>query len=166
MKQNNSGGFLRGASFFAIGTLAGLLLAIGLHTLMAVTSGGSFETAYLLDLPSWLLGLLVGLLGFFYGLIGYYGLVRGMIWQVIGTLAGATVVTLIRLIQNLTSADKVSVWEPKAFGFTEPAWVFGAFIGAICFLAGVGAITDWYKWAMGESIPDHIEDQPGWQKYH
>lgn len=161
MKQNNSGGFLRGASFFVIGTLAGLLLAIALHTLM----GGGFVVTYLTDLPSWLLGLFVGLLGFFFGLIGYYGLVRGLVWQIVGTLSGATVITIIRLILNLTSAEKVSVWEPKAFGFVEPAWVFGAFIGAICFLIGVGAVTDWYKWAMGESISDHIEDQPGWQKY-
>ena len=165
MKQNNSGGFIRGASFFAIGTIAGLVLAIALHTLMAVTSGSQFEVAYLWDLPSWLMALFIGLFGFFFGLIGYYGVVRGLTWQIIGTLSGATLVTVIRLIQNAVGPERVSFWEPKLFGFTEPAWVFGVLIGALSFLAGVGAVTDWFKWAMGETTPDHIVDPPGWKKY-
>lgn len=165
MKQNNSLGFSRGATFFVFGTLAGVILAIILHSAMAAVSGAGFTVSYLSDLPSWLLGLFVGLLGFFFGLIGYQGLVRGLVWQIFGTLGGATFVTIIRLVQNLLSKEKVSVWEPAAFGFTEPAWVFGALMGAICFIIGVGAITDWFKWAMGESTPDHIADQPGWQKY-
>ena len=165
MKQNNSLGFSRGATFFVIGTLAGVILAIILHTAMAAVTGAGFSIAYLWDLPSWLLGLFIGLLGFFFGLIGYQGAVRGLVWQVVGTLGGATFVTIIRLVQNLFSKEKVSVWEPANFGFTEPAWVFGALMGAIAFIIGVGAITDWFKWAMGESTPDHIEDKAGWQKY-
>lgn len=169
MKQNNSWGLRRGVIFFVCGTLAGVLLAVGLHTLMAATSGAQSEISisYLYDLPSWLLGLFIGLLGFFFGLIGYYGVVRGLVWQVVGTLSGATLVTLIRFVQNLflAEAERITVWEPRAFGFTEPAWVFGAAIGALCFLVGVGSVSDWFTWAMGGSTPDHIADQPGWQKY-
>ncbi len=165
MAQNNSQGFLRGSLYFLIGTIVGVLLAIGLHTGMALDSGGSFDVAYLWDLPSWLLGLLIGLLAFFYGLLGYYGVVRGLVWQVVGTLVGAGFVTLIRFLLNTFANAKYTVFEPKTFGFTEPAWVAGAVVGALAFLVGVGAVTDWMKSAAGQSTPDHVEDQPSWQKY-
>ncbi len=168
MKQNNSQGLQHGLLYFVIGTSAGASLAIGLHTWMALISGGSFEVAYLWDLPSWLLGIFVGLFGFFFGLVGYYGLVRGLAWQIVGTLLGAGFVTLMSFILNLFAKEgdtKYTVFDPSTFGFSEPAWVVGAAVGALAFLVGVGAVTDWMKWAAGESTSDHIEDQPGWQKY-
>ena len=168
MTKNNSRGFLRGLLYFIVGTLAGTLLAIGLHTSMALLNGASFEIAYLWDLPSWLLGIFVGLFGFFFGLIGYYGVVRGLAWQIIGTLLGAGFVTLMSFVLNLFAKEddtKYTVFDPGTFGFSEPAWVVGAAIGALAFLVAVGAVTDWMKWAAGESTSDHIEDQPGWQKY-
>ena len=101
MTKNNSRGLLHGLLYFAAGTVAGTLLAIGLHTWMSFISGGGFEAAYLWDLPSWLLGAFVGLLAFLYGLVGYYGVVRGLVWQIIGTLLGAGFVTLMSLLLNL-----------------------------------------------------------------
>lgn len=165
MNQNNSRGLLRGLLFFVIGTLAGALLAIVVHTAAAAANGESFQVAYLWDLPSWLLGTLVGILGFFYGVVGYYGIVRGMVWQVVGTLVGAGFVTLMSFVLNTFAGGKYTIFQPSTFGFTEPAWVVGAIIGALSFLIGVGAVTDWMKWAAGISTPDHVEDEPGWRKY-
>ncbi|PWH11882.1 MAG: cytochrome C oxidase subunit I [Anaerolineae bacterium] len=106
-----------------------------------------------------MLGLLLGTLGFFYGLLGYYGIVRGLVFQVVGTLAGILLVSAIRAALGL------SFFDPAKFGFHEGAWVFGALVGAVAFLAGVGALTDWWKWAKGEATSDHHEDVPGWRKY-
>jgi cytochrome c oxidase subunit 1 len=132
---------------------------------MSFASGGSFEVAYLWDLPSWLLGFFVGLLAFFYGLIGYWGIVRGFVWQIVGTLCGAGFVTLMSFLLNTFANGKYTVFEPKSFGFTEPAWVLGAAVGALSFLVGVGAVTDWMKWAAGIPTPDHVPDEPGGRKY-
>ncbi len=107
------------------------------------------------------LGGLFSLLGaavfFFLGLVGYRGITRGLVFQVVGTLVGGFFVTGIRALMGL-----------KTFGgffFTEPAWVFGALVGTLSFLAGVGALTDWFKWAKGETTPDHHEDPEGFVKY-
>src|SRR5688572_20549924 len=51
------------------------------------------------------------------------------------------------------------------FFFTEPAWVVGALVGVVSFIFGVGAVSDWMKWARGIDTPEHHEDEPGWQKY-
>ncbi len=155
MKQSSSGSFTRGLIFFVVGTLAGYGLGILAHVL----TSGAFDPAFLSDVPSWMLGFLLGALGFFWGLLGYFGIVRGLVFEVVGTLAGALLVSGIRAAMGLEA------FNPNTFGFTEPAWVFGGFVGAICFLIGVGAVTDWWKWAMGESTPDHHADIPGWRKY-
>jgi len=73
-----------------------------------------------------------------------YGLVRGVIWQIIGTAAGVGFVTIIRLLLGLG-------WR------AEPAWVFGGLIGILSFLVGVGAFRDWWKMAMGEHVPEAHE---------
>ncbi|MFN3741042.1 MAG: cbb3-type cytochrome c oxidase subunit I [Anaerolineales bacterium] len=85
------------------------------------------------------------------------GLTRGLIWQIIGTLAGALLVTAIRAIMGLDP------WGN--FLFSEAAWVVGGLTGVIAFVAGVGALTDWFKWALGEETPEFREDPPGWEKY-
>ncbi len=85
-------------------------------------------------------------------------LMRGLLWQLIGTLAGAGLVTGIRALMGLSVTD--------AFFFTEPAWVMGGFLGAITFLFGSGVTSDWVKWARGIDTPDHYEDRfGGWLKY-
>lgn len=85
------------------------------------------------------------------------GLIRGLIWQVIGTIAGALLVTMIRAVMGLNP------WGN--FLFSEAAWVVGGLTGVIAFVAGVGALTDWFKWALGEETPEFREDPPGWEKY-
>lgn len=85
------------------------------------------------------------------------GLIRGLIWQVIGTFAGALFVTMIRAVMGLNP------WGN--FLFSEAAWVVGGLTGVIAFVAGVGALTDWFKWALGEETPEFREDPPGWEKY-
>lgn len=85
------------------------------------------------------------------------GLVRGLFAQVIGTVAGGLFISAIRALMGLPAFDK--------FFFSEPAWVFGGLVGAISFLAGVGALTDWFKQAMGETVHEHHAEDRRWQRY-
>ena len=84
-------------------------------------------------------------------------LIRGLLWQLAGLLVGAAFVTLIRLLLHLNPLGQ--------FFFSEPAWVFGAFLGVLSFLVGSGVLTDWFRWAKGEETPQHREDPEGWIKY-
>jgi cytochrome c oxidase subunit I len=83
------------------------------------------------------------------------GLVRGLLFQVIGTVAGMLLVIIIRLILGL-----------PAWG-AEPAWVVGALFGVIAFIYGTGILNDWIKLAKGEDTPEHPEDAhpSGWARY-
>jgi cytochrome c oxidase subunit I len=84
----------------------------------------------------------------------YTGLLTGLIWQVMGTLLGIGIVTLVRLLMGLPA------WK------AEPAAVFGALLGALFFMYGVGALDDWLKWANGEETQDHVDDSAlGWRRY-
>jgi cytochrome c oxidase subunit 1 len=107
------------------------------------------------------LGGLFALLGaavmFFFGLVGYQGITRGLIFQVVGTLVGGFFVTGIRAVMGLSTFG--------GFFFSEPAWVFGGLVGVIAFTIGVGALSDWFKWAKGEETPDHHEDPKSFVKY-
>ena len=71
------------------------------------------------------------------------GLLRGIIAQAVGTALGMVLVMLIRVLQGKPA------WE------AEPVIVIGALIGGVCFLIGVGALKDWFKWAKGEETPMH-----------
>lgn len=85
-------------------------------------------------------------------------LVRGLFWQLIGILAGAGLVTGIRVLMGLNATD--------TFFFTEPAWVVGGLVSAIFFLVGSGVTSDWIKWARGIDTPEHHEEHhTGWEKY-
>lgn len=84
------------------------------------------------------------------------GLVRGLVGQVLGTLAGFVIVMAIRLMAGL---------EPWA---TEPCWVVGMLVGGIGFLIGVGALDDWSQWWMGKETPFRHGPPPGkpaWTRY-
>jgi cytochrome c oxidase subunit 1 len=84
------------------------------------------------------------------------GFFRGILFQFTGLLLGMGFVTLVRWLLQLPA------WK------AEPAWVFGAFLGVIGFLIGVGAFSDWFRWAKGESTPDHHEWDPNiprWVRY-
>ncbi|HTX90946.1 MAG TPA: cbb3-type cytochrome c oxidase subunit I [Anaerolineales bacterium] len=77
------------------------------------------------------------------------GLVRGLIWQVIGTAFGIGLVTGVRALMRLPA------WK------AEPAVVVGALFGALFFLYGVGVLDDWLKWANGEETSDEEVDETG-----
>jgi cytochrome c oxidase subunit I len=83
------------------------------------------------------------------------GLVRGLLFQVIGTIAGMLLVVIIRLIVGL-----------PAWG-AEPAWVVGALFGVVAFVVGTGILNDWIDLAKGEETPEHPEDAhpSGWARY-
>ncbi len=84
------------------------------------------------------------------------GLLRGIIAQAVGTALGMVLVMLIRVLQGKAAWD------------AEPVIVIGALIGGVCFLIGVGALTDWFKWARGKETPMHHgppEDRPAWTRY-
>jgi cytochrome c oxidase subunit I len=81
------------------------------------------------------------------------GLVRGLIAMVIGHLLGMGLITLIRALMGLEA------WSP------EPAWVLGGVFGTVAFMYGVGSISDWLKWAKGETTQDHHDDEPGLGKF-
>lgn len=83
-----------------------------------------------------------------------YGIVRGLIGQIIGWAAGIGLVTGIRALMGL--------------GYkAEPAWVAGAALGVIGFLIAIGAFRDWFAWAKGEETPDpeEIHEEPGVKRY-
>jgi cytochrome c oxidase subunit I len=85
------------------------------------------------------------------------GIMRGFVGQIVGTLVGLALVTLIRLVAGMDP-----VWSE------EPAWVTGGVLGAIGFLIGVGSMTDWYKWMKGIETPLHHGPpigQPAWTRY-
>jgi len=86
-------------------------------------------------------------------------LMRGLLWQLIGWIVGALFVTGIRVLMGLNP------FVTGQYFFTEPAWVFGALVGTLSYVASTGAMTDWFKWAKGEEVPEHREDPPGWEKY-
>ena len=82
------------------------------------------------------------------------GFIKGIIGQIIGTMAGIGLLAGIRALMGL---------EPKA----EPAAVLGASFGIIGFMIGIGAFTDWYAWAKGEDTfeAEDFHDQPGIKRY-
>jgi cytochrome c oxidase subunit I len=84
------------------------------------------------------------------------GFIRGIIYQIIGLLVGMGIVTLVRLIMGIPD------WAP------EPAWVFGGFLGVMGFMIGIGAFSDWFKWAKGEPTSDDHDwpvDKPRWLRF-
>ena len=86
---------------------------------------------------------------------------RGLIYQVIGHVAGMAFIFVVRLIMGLP------VFEGGGLvtGAAEGSWAFGGVVGVLAFMKGTGVLDDWIKWAKGQSTPDHHEDKPGWQKY-
>jgi cytochrome c oxidase subunit 1 len=84
-------------------------------------------------------------------------LFHGLIWQAAGMVVGAAFLTGIRFLMGM------DLFGPSFF--TEPAWVFGAFLGVLAFIAGSGIANDWFRWAKGEETPEHRSDPPGWEKY-
>jgi cytochrome c oxidase subunit 1 len=140
----------RGLLLLVVGGIAGHLLGVGVDFLVS----GKLN---LLAPLGWLLALWLSAAGFFFGVVGYRSITRGLTWQAAGTILGAIFVTAIRAIMGLPLLG--------TFLFTEPAWVFGALVGVLAFLAGSGVVSDWWKWALGIETPEHHEDPAGWEKY-
>jgi cytochrome c oxidase subunit 1 len=82
------------------------------------------------------------------------GLIRALIFQILGSAIGAGLLGLIRLAMGLT-------WK------TEPALVVGGFIGAIFFMIGIGGFSGWWKMAMGEEVlePHDVPEPEGMRRY-
>jgi cytochrome c oxidase subunit 1 len=88
------------------------------------------------------------------------GLVRGLVAQIIGTGVGLGIVNGIRALMGLPVAWSIG---DQAF---EPVAVVAGLVGAVFFMAGVGVLTDWFKWAMGDEVHEHHGPDPrGWEKY-
>ncbi len=69
-------------------------------------------------------------------------LVRGLGFMVVGTLVGALITILIRLLMGLPA------WN------AEPVLVAGAVLGAAAFMYGTGVLDDWLKWTKGIDTPE------------
>ncbi|MCB0080056.1 MAG: cbb3-type cytochrome c oxidase subunit I, partial [Caldilineaceae bacterium] len=85
------------------------------------------------------------------------GLVRGLVWQALGTLAALIVVALIRVFAGVTP-----YWA------SEGGWVIAMLVGAISFMIGVGSMSDWMKWWRGIETPMHHGPPvgvPAWTRY-
>jgi cytochrome c oxidase subunit 1 len=81
------------------------------------------------------------------------GLVRGLLWQILGTAVGIGILTGIRYLLGLTP------WKP------ESAFVFGALLGALFFVYGIGAVDGWIKVASGKDAPEPDESDWGRSRY-
>jgi hypothetical protein len=84
----------RGLLLLLIGGVIGYVVGLGLDALI---SGRLDLVAPLAGLFS----LLGSVTAFFFGLIGYSGVTRGLVWQILGTLAGGFFVTAIRALMGL-----------------------------------------------------------------
>lgn len=84
------------------------------------------------------------------------GVIRGLVGQIVGTAVGLLIVTLIRLAMGLAP------WS------SEPAMIIGGILGAVGFMIGVGALSDWIKWMRGQETHMHHgppEGRPAWTRY-
>lgn len=87
-------------------------------------------------------------------------LVRGVVSQIIGWIAGTALGNALRGAMGLPVS-----WTLGDPNF-EPAVVLGAAIGALCFMLGSGVVDDWLKWAVGIETPEHHgPDDRGWLKF-
>lgn len=85
-----------------------------------------------------------------------YGLVRALVYGVIGLVAGMAVTMAVRAALGLAA------WA------AAPVSATGSIVGTLTFLWGVGAFTDWWSWARGAHAaepPHHHRDGPEWPRY-
>ncbi|MDH5507232.1 MAG: cbb3-type cytochrome c oxidase subunit I, partial [Anaerolineae bacterium] len=84
------------------------------------------------------------------------GFFRGLLAQILGTAVGMLFIMGVRVLMGLEAWNR------------EPVVVGGAAIGALAFMVGVGAVSDWLKWARGVATSDdHDPDpnKPNWMRY-
>ena len=141
----------KGLLLLVIAGVVGYGIGLGLDLLITgtVNFSGSVSAAF---------ALLFSVTAFFFGVYGYRGITRGLVFQVVGTMLGALLISGIRALMG---SDNIF----GTYLFSEPAWVFGAVVGVVAFLFGVGVVSDWMQWARGIDTPEHHEDPPGGGKY-
>ena len=149
MRKSNPVG--KGLLLLVIAGAVGYGIGLGLDLLITgtVNYAGSVSAAF---------ALLFAVTAFFFGLYGYRGITRGLVFQVVGTFLGALLISGIRALMG---SDNIF----GTYLFSEPAWVFGALVGVVAFIFGVGVVSDWMQWARGIDTPEHHEDPPGGGKY-
>ncbi len=84
------------------------------------------------------------------------GLARGIGAQIIGTAIGVAFMSIWRAALGMPVNEM------------EPAAVFGGAVGALAFMFGVGALTDWTRIAFGHAVAEHPAadpSQPTWARY-
>ena len=82
-------------------------------------------------------------------------LIRGLIFQVIGTIFGMLLTMLLRLVMGLPA------WK------AEPVLVVGAIFGVAAFMYGTRVLDDWLKWVNGEETPEvevEYHGPGGWRR--
>jgi len=82
-------------------------------------------------------------------------LIRGLVFQLIGTIFGMVITILVRLLMGLPA------WH------AEPILVVGALFGIATFMYGTGALNDWLKWVNGEETPEvdvEYHGPGGWRR--
>ena len=149
--MRNIGPVWKGLLLLAIAGALGYGIGLGLDALISgsLNPSGPVPAAFT---------ILFAVTAFFFGVYGYRGITRGLVYQVLGTVLGGLLITGIRALMGLKEVFGVYL-------FSQPAWVFGAVVGVISFLFGVGVVHDWMQWARGIDTPEHHEDEPGWEKY-
>jgi len=149
--MRNTNPVVRGLLLLVVAGVVGYGLGLVLDMLVsgAINTSGPVGAAF---------AILFAVTAFFFGVYGYRGITRGLVYQIIGTLAGALLVTGIRALMGLENIFGV-------YFFSEPAWVLGGFVGVVSFVFGVGVVHDWMQWARGIDTSEHHEDEPGWEKY-
>ena len=149
--MRNTNPVWKGLLFLVVAGAVGYGIGLGLDALIsgALNTSGPVGAAF---------AILFAVTAFFFGIYGYRGITRGLVYQVVGTMLGALLITGIRALMGLDNIFGV-------YFFSEPAWVFGGVVGAVSFLFGVGVVHDWMQWARGIDTPEHHADEPGWGKY-
>ena len=149
--MRNTNPVVKGLLLLVVAGAIGYGIGLGLDLLISgtVNYSGSVSAAF---------ALLLAVTAFFFGVYGYRGITRGLVFQVVGTLLGGLFISGLRALMGSENIF-------GTFFFSEPAWVFGALVGVVAFLFGVGVVSDWTQWARGIDTPEHHEDPPGGGKY-
>ena len=107
---------------------------------------------------NWFVGALIGVIVPLFVRFRQIPLIRGLFWQIVGTLLGVLFITAVRALMGLK-------FSGGSYLFTEHAWVFGGYVGTLTFIASHGVMADWFKWWRGQDTSDHHEDPASWIKY-